>query len=216
MNDIVAADDTVRLPEPDTKRFDEAPSAKKLSARERLLRAADELFYGQGINTTGVEGISSHAGVTKATLYNNFSGKEELVAAYLDRRLVRWLLDARRADDPEKTGESRVAALFTLLQRSVEASNFRGCPFTNASIERPESSLVSEVVSHYRDELVNHVTAMLTGPDARERADLIVMLYDGALVSAKTSGDTDAVDRARRFAERLAMSSDSGLTPRRA
>lgn len=182
----------------------QTPALKKPSARERLLLAADELFYGQGINSTGVEEISAHAGVTKATLYNNFSGKEELIAAYLDRRLVRWLLDARRVDDPTASSVDRVRALFSMLQKSVSASDFRGCPFTNAAVERPDSGLITEVVSRYRRDLVDHVTAMLSGEAARTTADLIVMLYDGALVSAKTTGDGGAVERARGLAEHLA------------
>lgn len=211
MNDILDVKHTVPPEERVAESLSDPATTKKPSARERLLRAADELFYGQGINTTGVEEISSRAGVTKATLYNNFSGKEELVAAYLDRRLVRWLLDARHVDTTSESSVARVAALFALLQRSVVAPDFRGCPFTNATVERSESALVREVVSRYRHHLVDHVTAMLTGPDTSERADLIVMLYDGALVNAKTTGDTDAVARARLLAERLAALTTRGL-----
>jgi AcrR family transcriptional regulator len=54
-------------------------------ARERLLRAAADLFYSSGINSTGVDAVVRRAGVAKASLYNNFSGTEGLVAAYLDR-----------------------------------------------------------------------------------------------------------------------------------
>jgi AcrR family transcriptional regulator len=181
-------------------------ASPKLKARDRLLAAADELFYGQGINSTGVDEISSRAGVTKATLYNNFSGKEELIATYLDRRLAQWLVDANRVDDPRASSVHRVGALFSMLQQSVTASDFRGCPFTNAAVERPDSATIIEVVSRYRRDLVEHVAAMLSGPAARNTADLIVMLYDGALVSAKTTGDRGAVERARELAMQLASS----------
>jgi len=180
------------------------PRSPRVSARERLLTAADELFYGNGINTTGVDEISTRAGVTKATLYNNFSGKEELIAAYLDRRLLRWMLEARRTDVPSSSAEERVGRFFDMLQSSVEADDFRGCPFTNAVVEKPRSGPIGAVVRQYRRDLVAHVTGMLTGPGAAERADLIVMLYDGALVSAKSTGETGIVGRARRHAVTLA------------
>src|SRR6201995_561026 len=58
------------------------PTEGRAPARERLLDAADELFYAEGVQTVGIDRIIERAGVAKASLYNSFSGKEELVAAY--------------------------------------------------------------------------------------------------------------------------------------
>src|SRR5258706_7319437 len=60
------------------------------SARERLLAAADELFYVEGVNTVGIDRVIERAGVAKASLYNTFGSKEELVRAYLMQRHGRW------------------------------------------------------------------------------------------------------------------------------
>ena len=59
-----------------------------VSARERLLRAADELFYEEGIHTVGIDRIIERAGVAKATLYSAFGSKDELVRAYLRERSI--------------------------------------------------------------------------------------------------------------------------------
>ena len=56
------------------------------SPRERLLKAADELFYCEGVNTVGIDRVIAHAGVAKASLYTNFGSKDELIRAYLERR----------------------------------------------------------------------------------------------------------------------------------
>src|SRR6201996_7516811 len=56
------------------------------SARQRLLDAADELFYNEGVHTVGIDRIIEHAGVAKASLYNTFGSKDELVRAYLESR----------------------------------------------------------------------------------------------------------------------------------
>src|SRR5215469_980169 len=61
-------------------------------ARDRLLAAADELFYREGINNVGIDRILGHAGVAKASLYSTFGSKDELVRAYLEGRQ-----DKRRA-----------------------------------------------------------------------------------------------------------------------
>ena len=56
---------------------------QRASARERLLAAANELFYAEGVQTVGIDRIIERAGVAKASLYNLFGSKEELEAAYL-------------------------------------------------------------------------------------------------------------------------------------
>ncbi|MEU6656513.1 TetR/AcrR family transcriptional regulator, partial [Streptomyces sp. NPDC046900] len=64
-------------------------TAAKPSARERLLQAANELFYGEGVQTVGIDRVIEHAGVAKASLYNTFGSKEGLVCAYLISRNLR-------------------------------------------------------------------------------------------------------------------------------
>src|SRR3954463_9613845 len=56
------------------------------SARERLLAAADELFYEEGIHTVGIDRLIERAGVAKASLYSTFGSKDELIRAYLEAR----------------------------------------------------------------------------------------------------------------------------------
>src|ERR1700742_4144324 len=56
------------------------------TARERLLAAASELFYREGIHTVGIDRVIERAGVAKASLYNTFGSKDELIRAYLEQR----------------------------------------------------------------------------------------------------------------------------------
>ena len=63
-----------------------APTEPRSSARERLLAAANDLFYAEGVQTVGIDRVIERAGVAKASLYNLFGSKEELVAAYLASR----------------------------------------------------------------------------------------------------------------------------------
>lgn len=174
-----------------------------MPARERLLSAADDLFYGQGINTTGVEQVASEAKVTKATLYNNFRSKEQLVAAYLARRLDGWLNAVRAADRPEDPPEERVATFFDLLARDAHDERFRGCPFTNAAVEMPRSDLVMNVVRTHRRNIRRHLEALVGEAGGPELARAMVLLYDGAMVAVKTSGDIDSIAAARDLSVRL-------------
>src|SRR6267142_5166017 len=58
-------------------------TARPPSPRERIVAAARELFYRQGIRAIGVDAIAEAAGTNKMTLYRHFSSKDDLVAAYL-------------------------------------------------------------------------------------------------------------------------------------
>ena len=54
-------------------------------ARERILSASQQLFRDQGINRTGMDQLCAVAEVSKRTLYQHFTGKDELIAEYLRR-----------------------------------------------------------------------------------------------------------------------------------
>jgi AcrR family transcriptional regulator len=77
------------------------------SARERLLAAANELFYNEGVHTVGIDRIIEHAGVAKASLYNTFGSKDELVRAYLETRHVSVTEHIMQAAQTTATGCGR-------------------------------------------------------------------------------------------------------------
>src|ERR1700679_96530 len=82
--------------------------AARPSARERLLAAANELFYNEGVHTVGIDRIIEQAGVAKASLYNTFGSKDELVRAYLETRHAsvtqRITRAVERYDTPRERG----------------------------------------------------------------------------------------------------------------
>ncbi|GAA1860003.1 TetR/AcrR family transcriptional regulator [Microbacterium koreense] len=164
------------------------------TARDRLLAAARDLFYVNGINTTGVEALATAAGVTKATLYNNFRSKDEVVVAYLREKLsaTKAALDAH--DDPSAPPPERVAVVFDSLAADIDAGRFQGCPFAKAAVEVPANTAAMTVVREHHDTVVGHLTGITADPRA---AETITMLYDGAIVAAKATGDVAPVVHAR-------------------
>src|SRR3954468_10276705 len=62
-----------------------------LSPDARILRAAHDLFYGDGIRATGIDRVIAESGVAKVTFYRRFPSKDDLVLAYLDFRHERWM-----------------------------------------------------------------------------------------------------------------------------
>lgn len=156
--------------------------------RERLLDAADELFYEEGICAVGVDRILKRADVARASLYTSYGSKEELVRAYLQRRSQEWQATVRevlpsRWDNPR----DRILGIFELLTDWFAAPAYRGCPFINASAEVASTGAVAQVRDTHRA-WVRDMFAGLAGEarvkDADALAAQLVLLYDGAMVGA--------------------------------
>src|SRR6202008_777880 len=82
------------------------------SARERLLAAANELFYNEGVHTVGIDRVIEQAGVAKASLYNTFGSKDELVRAYLQARHASVTQRITQAVERYDTPRARLLAVF--------------------------------------------------------------------------------------------------------
>ena len=99
--------------------------------RQRILDTADRLFYGQGIRAVGVDTIAAEIGISKRTLYNHFPSKDELIVAYLSRRI-------RPGTVSDLPPVEQILGDFDRLERSFASGVFRGCPFVNAVAELKE------------------------------------------------------------------------------
>ncbi len=109
--------------------------------RDRLLAAANELFYEEGIHGVGIERVLERAQVAKASLYSTFGSKDDLVRAYLEARDQRRRKRIGAALEKHASPRARILAVYDVLGEVVRESNYRGCAFVNASAEgmRPES-----------------------------------------------------------------------------
>jgi AcrR family transcriptional regulator len=102
-----------------------AKSAEQLSARERLLAAANELFYEEGVNTVGIDRVIERAGVAKATLYSAFGSKDELIRAYLEQRYQARRERTMRALEKYESPRERLMAVFDTLADSLSQPNYQ-------------------------------------------------------------------------------------------
>jgi AcrR family transcriptional regulator len=158
------------------------------TARERLLAAADELFYAEGIQTVGIDRIVERAGVAKASLYNAFGSKEELVAAYLASRHDRTTDLLTRAiasvDDPRQ----KILTVFDAQAEQFDQPEFNGCAFMAASTEAPAGGLVEHAADTFRAWIRHMFTDLASQAGAPDPAGLgrqLHLLYDGAGLAAR-------------------------------
>lgn len=185
---------------------DTSSAPARSSARERLLAAARELFYKEGINNVGIDRVIEHAGVAKASLYSNFGSKDELVRAYLqgmhERRQARILERIARHRSPRE----RLLAVFDYVAETFAQPGYRGCAFVRTSAEMPGAGPGQEVIAQARAWMRELFTTLAREAGARNApavAQQLVLLYDGAVTAASVDGNTGAAAAARSLAANL-------------
>lgn len=176
---------------------------ERKTARERLLDAADNLFYAEGIHVVGVDRIAERAQVTKATLYNAFGSKEDLVRAYLEQHLHRRQEQIARILAVNDSPRNRIVGMFNEVEKLLGGSKFRGCRFIMATAESRRGDASERVTEKYRAWLKAAFTDLAEeagAKDAKELGRHLLLLYDGAAVAARLEKDRRGAAAATRSA----------------
>jgi AcrR family transcriptional regulator len=174
-------------------------------ARRRVLDTATRLFYSEGIHAVGVDRIIAEARVAKATFYNHFPSKDELVRAYVEEqdRLGR----AAVADLPERPPREMVFAVFDRIGEAARQPGYRGCPFLNATAEYPDlANPVRKAVDDHRQWFRALLRDLLAADGHRDpdwTADMLVVLWDGLLISGHVDGASELPALARDAVTRV-------------
>jgi len=177
-------------------------------ARQRIVDAASELFYQNGIRATGIATIISHAGVARATFFHHFPAKDDLVIAWLQQPSSRWF-DRIRTELDAKTESpaNRLLGFFDLLGEWFAQEDFRGCAFQNAAAETPEADHALRQATHdYALEIQHYLrrTANDAGLSNPARtAEELHLLAQGAIATAVATRSPAAAKVARAAARRI-------------
>jgi AcrR family transcriptional regulator len=166
-----------------------ATSTDRPAPRERLLAAADRLFYEEGVCTVGIDRILQEAGVARASLYSTYGSKDQLIRSYLQGRSQSWQALVAEAlparwDNPR----DQILGIFELMTEWFATPGYHGCPFINASAETAATEAVSEVRDQHRGwlrKLFCHLARDAGAKDPGALSAQLVLLSDGAMVGAQ-------------------------------
>ncbi|MBL9034425.1 MAG: TetR/AcrR family transcriptional regulator [Rhodospirillaceae bacterium] len=176
-----------------------------MSAKERIIEAAYDLFSRQGTRAVGVDAIIERSGVAKMTLYRHFRSKQDLVLAFLERREQLWTAEwltrqvRGRAADPK----GRMLAVFDAFHEWFQHPQFEGCPFINVLLEYEQENKLHVAAAHHLAQiraLLRELAVEAGIPDAGTFAAAWYMLMTGAIIAA-SAGNRNAATEARRAAE---------------
>lgn len=174
-------------------------------ARQRILNAAAELFYREGINATGVERLAAESSVSKRTLYQHFPSKTAVVEEYL--RAIQ-----QRVGDPIQPGsdadqQEPRARILALFDSPPPGGTMRGCPFHNAAVEAADvMPEVQDIVHTHKRNYINGLTKLAKQAGAanpRLLGNQLAVLYEGAAALSTSLNDRAPWAHARKAAQTL-------------
>ena len=179
-------------------------------AREHLLAAAGRLFYARGISSVGVDEIRDASGLSLKRIYQYFPSKDRLAEAYLARRDEHWMAALARRVERSRDPRQRVLAVFAFLGEWFATPDFRGCAFINAFGELGSGSAgAAQITRQHKQRLHRYLAGLAADAGAAEPQALaaqLLILMDGAIVSAATGANVRAAADAMQAASLLLAS----------
>jgi AcrR family transcriptional regulator len=169
------------------------PSAPLLPPRERILVAARNLFYAEGIRAVSVDEIASAAQTNKMTLYRHFESKDRLITEYLralaaEAETVWAEVALRWPRDPLK----QLRGWIEHMGERLSGTQNRGCPMANAAVElagrdHPARTVIELHKLRQREHLLQ--LCRQAGFSEPERlADAIFLVIEGARIDIQSVG----------------------------
>ncbi len=169
------------------------PQTRGTAVREKILATACELFYREGARAIGVDTVVARSGVAKTSLYRWFPAKDDLIAAFLERRDTQfWAQWSRVADQHIGQPREELEEQIAWIGRYVVSKGYRGCPFINVASDFPDAEHPGrKLCASNKRKLKKRLLDLSTRIGAANPgllADQLALLIDGAYANAQIMG----------------------------
>ena len=182
---------------------------KESAVKDRILNTASRLFYGQGYHVTGINQIIDEADIARASLYNHFASKTDLLLAYLDRTHDAWFRELERFLQPMPTAREKLVALFDFRIQRQRDSGYRGCHFSKIIAETSDDEQVFLRVKALKERfraLIRHLVKETWHRhvlDDDTLANSIFLLLEGGIAVGAMYRSSEDAEKAKRIVESL-------------
>ncbi|MEI6333760.1 MAG: TetR family transcriptional regulator C-terminal domain-containing protein [Methylococcaceae bacterium] len=173
-------------------------TSKKLTNRENLLKQGVALLMQQGYHGTGLKEILDAVQIPKGSFYNYFGSKENFAAEAIQHYINPFIDQlSGHLQNPNHDALSALLCYFNALITELEKADYKGgCLLGNLMGEIGDTSELCKTslqtaVHRYRDLLQTGLIkaqqegTVRTDKSAEEMADLLVNMWQGALLRMK-------------------------------
>jgi AcrR family transcriptional regulator len=179
------------------------------AVKDRILDTASRLFYDQGYHITGINQIIEEADIARASLYNHFPSKTDLLLAYLDRTHAEWFIELDRYLVPYKTPKEKLLALFDYRIQRQRKLKYKGCHFNKITAETSDDEQVYLRVRAHKERFREYIRDLVAQAGHRGLleegilADTLFLLLEGGIAVGSMFRNSEDAEKARRIAELL-------------
>jgi AcrR family transcriptional regulator len=177
------------------------------NVRERILHTATRLFYLRGTEHTGINQIIAESKVAKASFYQYFPSKEDLVIACLDvyNRAIMGVLV--RVIEKSETFTDFFKRWTRLIKESIGkgVGAFNGCPIANIGFQvdpdnRRIKNRIREISAEWQETLRPLYKRSVARGECHAQRDFsalfrqIIQINEGAFIMWRLTGDDAYID----------------------
>jgi AcrR family transcriptional regulator len=176
---------------------------KETGVKDRILATASRLFYDQGYNQTGINQIIDEADIARASLYNHFPSKTDLLMAYLESTHELWFRELEVFMQPIAGAREKLLALFDFRIRRQQRINYKGCHFNKIVAESYDAPEVFDLVRAHKDRLWRYINDVVRQTGHRQLmnddalTDTIFILLEGGITLGAMYRSPDWTEKAK-------------------
>jgi AcrR family transcriptional regulator len=184
----------------------EFASAAQPGKRERLVAAACDLVYRQGVARTTLADIAQAADVPVGNVYYYFKTKDEIIAAVLQARAQELESALTVLERRHRTPKARLKALVRFLAQQADSIANYGCPHGTLCSELAKQATGSDPIAAPLMQIpLRWAEQQFRAMGRRDAPDLALELmayYQGSAVLTGALGQPDLMTRQSRRLER--------------
>jgi len=182
---------------------------RESAVKDRILDTASRLFYDQGYHITGINQIIEEADIARASLYNHFPSKTDLLLAYLDRTHAEWFVELDRYLAALPTPREKLLGLFEFRIERQQRLKYKGCHFNKITAETCDDEQVFQRVKAHKGRFRQYIRELVTAAGHRGLledeilVDALFLLLEGGIAVGAMFRSSEDAKKARRIADLL-------------
>jgi AcrR family transcriptional regulator len=183
---------------------------RESNVKDKILDVASRLFYDQGYNLTGINQIIDEAEIARASLYNHFDSKTELLLAYLEKTHHSWFEDLHRFLESFASPREKLLAIFDFRIVRQQKLKYKGCHFSKISAEASQHEIkVFALVKMHKERLRNLIGHLVSQLKHRQvlsnelLTETIFLLLEGGIATGSVYRSSQASKNAKKIVETL-------------
>jgi AcrR family transcriptional regulator len=174
--------------------------------RERLVTAAQDLVYRQGVARTTLAHIAEAADVPVGNVYYYFKTKDDIISAVVQTQTQQIESTLAELERRHRSPKARLKALIRFLAEHADSTAQYGCPHGTLSTEMAKqaerSDLIAAALMQVQLDWAEQQFQAIGRRDAHDLAVELLVGYQGSAVLTNALGQPDLMTRQARRLEK--------------